>query len=517
MEALTHFMLAFVALSTPIMLFHVLWSTLLGIFVGSLPGLTATMGVALLTTLTYSLDRDAAILVLICMYIGAIYGGSRSAILLNIPGTPASAATALDGFPLANQGKAAYAMALATAGSALGTFVGIAIFGMLAPPLAEAALKFGTFEYFWLAVFGIVISGQLTGGNAPLKGYIAGLLGLMIAMVGSEGIHAHVRFNFGLSDLNGGIGLIPAMVGAFGFSEVLSAMWRRSTKMVNKPEAKGRSMPKLIELWKYKFIIIRSGIIGTIIGIIPGVGEDIGSWASYAATKRLSKEKHLFGKGSTEGLIAAETGNSAVVPGALIPALTLAIPGSAASAVLIAALFIHGVRPGPMIMIEQPEFIYSIAVMMVFATFAIALYGLSLTKLFVAVLKVPRAYLMPIVFTLCVIGPFALTQNMFDIWVMIGFGLGGFVLRQMNYPMAPLVLGIILGDLMDKSLRRGLTLSDGDLSPFFTRPISAGFAIVIGLSILLSIPFVRQQLHKLNSLLLNCIFKPRSSDENNVK
>lgn len=499
MEAFQHFILAFITLSTPVMIFHVLWSTLLGIFVGSLPGLTATMGVALLTTLTYSLDRDAAILVLICMYVGAIYGGSRSAILLNIPGTPASAATALDGFPLAKQGKAGYAMGLATAGSALGTFIGIALLVALAPPLAEAALKFGTFEYFWLAVFGIVISGQLTGGNNPLKGYIAGLLGLMIAMVGSEGIHAHVRFNLGFSELNGGIGLIPAMVGAFGFAEVLTAMWRNNVKMANKSTAEDRVLPKLIDLWKYKITIIRSGIIGTIIGIIPGVGEDIGAWASYSAAKRFSKEKREFGKGSKEGLIAAETGNSAVVPGALIPALTLAVPGSASSAVLIAALFIHGVRPGPMLMIEQPEFIYSVSVMLVFATIAITVFGLSLTKLFVAVLKVPREYLMPIVFTLCVIGPYALTQNLFDIWVMVGFGLFGFILRQMNYPMAPLVLGIILGDLMDKSLRRGLTLSDGDLSPFFTRPISAGFAIVIGVSILLSIPFVRKKTNKLIS------------------
>jgi len=287
--------------------------------------------------------------------------------------------------------------------------------------------------------------------------------------------------------------------------------------MTDKPNSKSSSMPKLSQLWQQKYNIVRSGIIGTIIGIIPGVGEDIGSWAAYSATKRFSKVKELFGKGSTEGLIAAETGNSAVVPGALIPALTLAVPGSAASAVLIAALFIHGVRPGPMIMIEQPQFIYSIAAMLVFATFAIAVYGLSLTKLFVAVLKVPRAYLMPIVFTLCVIGPYALTQNMFDVWVMIGFGLFGFLLRQMNYPMAPLVLGIILGDLMDKSLRRGLTLSDGDLSPFFTRPISAGFAIVIGLSILLSIPIVRLQLQKLFTRLTNGAVITHLTGENNVK
>ena len=482
---------SFLNLATFNSLFHVAWATLLGIFVGSLPGLTATMGVALLTTLTYTLDRDSAILVLICMYVGAIYGGSRSAILLNIPGTPASAATSLDGYPLAQRGQAGYAMALATAGSALGTLVGILLLILLAPPLAEAALRFGSFEFFWLAIFGIVISGQLTGGN-PLKGYIAGLLGLMVAMIGSDGIHAHIRFNFGIQDLNGGIGLIPAMVGAFGFAEVLTVMWQARGKVVSSQKGMDRILPRFIHLWRYKFTIGRSGIIGTMVGIIPGVGEDIGAWASYAVARRTSKESKDFGKGSTEGLTAAETGNSAVVPGALIPALTLAVPGSAPAAVLIAALFIHGVRPGPMIMIEQPDFIFSVAVMLIFATIAIAVYGLLLTRLFVLILKVPREVLMPIVFTLCVIGPYALTQRPFDIWVMVAFGVIGFVLRQMSYPMAPLVLGIILGDLLDKSLRRGLTLSDGDLMPFFTRPISATFAVLIVITIAFNIPAVRR-------------------------
>ena len=497
MQALQSLADALINLCTPMSLFHVAWATLLGIFVGSLPGLTATMGVALLTTLTYTLDRDAAILVLICMYVGAIYGGSRSAILLNIPGTPASAATSLDGYPLAQRGEAANAMALATAGSALGTLVGIVLLVLLAPPLAEVALNFGSFEFFWLALFGIVISGQLTGGGSPLKGYIAGLLGLMVAMIGSEGIHAHIRFNLGLDDLNGGIALIPAMVGAFGFAEVLTVMWRPKGEMVDTTTTSTRALPRLIDLWRFKFTIVRSGVIGTMVGIIPGVGEDIGAWSSYAVAKKLSKQPELYGKGSTEGLTAAETGNSAVVPGALIPALTLAVPGSAPAAVLIAALFIHGIRPGPMIMIEQPDFIYSIAAMLVLATIAIAIFGLSLTRLFIKILKVPRELLMPVVFTLCVIGPYALTQRLFDIWVMLFFGLVGFVLRRMDYPMAPLVLGIILGTLLDKSLRRGLTLSNGDLTPFFTRPISAAFALIIVLTIVLSIPAVRGYLTRL--------------------
>ncbi|WP_244274674.1 tripartite tricarboxylate transporter permease [Labrenzia sp. OB1] len=491
-ETLAHLGNAFAALTTWQMLFHAAWATLLGIAVGSLPGLTATMGVALLTTLTYSLPTNAAILVLICMYVGAIYGGSRSAILLNIPGTPASAATTLDGFPLAKQGRAAYAMRVATTGSTLGTMVGIVLLIALAPALSELALKFGSFEYFWLAVFGVIISGQLTGGNTPIKGYIAGILGLMVAMIGSEGIHAHVRFNLGFSDLNGGIGLIPAMVGAFGFAEVLMVMWQPKADMVKSSREKGSGLPRFREAWKYRFTVLRSGVIGTFVGLIPGVGEDIGAWASYAAAKKASKEKDTYGKGSIEGLTAAETGNSAVVPGALIPALTLAVPGSAPAAVLIAALFIHGIRPGPMIMIEQPDFIYSVAVMLFLATVAIFVFGISLAPVFEVVLRIPRERLMPVVFALCVIGPFALTQRLFDVWVMVVFGILGFFMRRFGYPMAPLVLGIILGDLLDKNLRRGLTLSDGDISPFFTRPLCMIFVALIAFTILAGIPFVRK-------------------------
>ncbi|MCB2010140.1 MAG: tripartite tricarboxylate transporter permease [Geminicoccaceae bacterium] len=485
---------ALVALSTWHMLFHALWATLLGIAVGSLPGLTATMGVALLTTLTYSLPREAAILVLICMYVGAIYGGSRSAILLNIPGTPASAATTLDGYPLAKSGRAVYAMSVATTGSTLGTLVGIVLFVALAPLLSDIALDFGSFEYFWLAVFGVIISGQLTSTGMAVKGYIAGILGLMVAMIGADGIHAHLRFTMGMDELNGGIGLIPAMVGAFGFAEVLTVMWQAKAVAIRSTRDARAGWPRFAEAWRYRWTVLRSGVIGTFVGILPGVGEDIGAWASYAAAKRASREKDEYGKGSIEGLTAAETGNSAVVPGALIPALTLAVPGSAPAAVLIAALFIHGIRPGPMIMIEQPDFVYLVAVMLLFATVGIFMFGITLAPVFEMVLRIPRERLMPVVFTLCVIGPYALTQRLFDVWVMVGFGIIGFLLRRMDYPMAPLVLGIILGDLLDKNLRRGLTLSDGDLTPFFTRPLCIVLVALTVLTILTSIPGLRRRL-----------------------
>jgi putative tricarboxylic transport membrane protein len=472
------------------------WAVLLGIVVGALPGLTATMGVALLTTLTYRMEAHQAILTLICMYVGAIYGGSRSAILLNIPGTPASAATTLDGYPLARAGRAGEAMGIATTSSAIGTIIGTLFLAALAPLLANVALDFHSFEFFWLALFGVIISGQLTSGS-PLKGYIAGILGLLVAMIGMEGVHAHVRFTLGFPELSGGVGLIPAMVGAFGFAEVLNVMYSKRVEMVR--GTVDRIVPRFADIWRYKVTALRSGVIGTFIGVIPGVGEDIGAWASYAAARRASKTPEEFGKGSIDGLTAAETGDNAVVPGSLIPALTLAVPGSAPAAVLIAALFIHGVRPGPMIMIEQPQFVYSIVAMLFFATIGICVFGLALTRPLLHVLRIPRERLMPIVFVLCVIGPFALTQRMFDVWVMLFFGLVGFVLRRMDYPMAPLVLGIILGDLLDKSLRRGLTLTDGDLTPFFTRPISAVFYILVVLTILLSIPPVRSGLAALGS------------------
>jgi len=480
---------------TPDALLHFAWATLLGIVVGALPGLTATLGVALLTTLTFKMAAGDAILILICMYVGAIYGGSRSAILLNIPGTPANAATTLDGFPLARRGEAGRAMGIATTGSFLGTLIGIFFLATIAPILAEFALRFGAFEFFWLAVFGIVISGHLTSLEDPLKGWIAGFLGLLVAMVGQEGIHAYPRFAYGSTDLAGGLGLLPALVGAFGFSEVLMVMQQPAAEVVRM--ATDRVIPRWQDIARYWRTVVRSGVIGTSMGIIPGVGEDIGAWASYAAARRASRERAQFGRGSVEGLMAAETGNNAAVPGAIIPVLTLAVPGSAPAAVLLAAMFIHGVRPGPLIMLEFPTFISEVVAMLLLASAGILIYGLLLTRPLLYVLAVPRERLMPLIFVLCTIGSFAIASRLFDVYVMLGFGLLGFVLRAMKYPMAPLVLGLVLGDILDKSLRRGLVLSDGGLGPFFTRPISLVLWLTIVITVLLSFETVRQALGRL--------------------
>ena len=451
--------------------FDALWATQLGIIIGMLPGLTATMGVALLTTLTFSMAPNNAILILFCMYIGAIYGGSRSAILLNIPGTPANAATTVDGYPLAVQGRAGKAIGIATTGSFLGSIVGMIAMAIFTPLIGHFALRFQSFEFVWFSIFGIIICGNLTAPKDPLKGWIAGFLGLFVAMIGMEGIHAYVRFSFGNTDLSGGISLIPAMVGAFGFAEIISVMRARHYEVVKTKI--DRVIPRLSEVFKYWKTIIRSGLIGTFIGAIPGVGEDIAAWVSYDTAKRSAKpeDREQFGKGSIEGLLASETGNNACVPGAIIPVLTLAIPGSAPAAVLLGAMLIHGVRPGPLIMLEFPTFIYEVVAMVLLATFMMFILGLAMVRPLVKVLQVPREKLMPIVFILCVVGSFALQARMFDVGIMIVFGILGYILREMDYPMAPLVLGIILGDILDKNLRRSLILSDGNLAPFFTRPI----------------------------------------------
>jgi putative tricarboxylic transport membrane protein len=466
---------------TPRLIFDVFWSTQLGILVGMLPGLTATMGIALMATITYKFVGSHAILILICMYIGAIFGGSRTAILINIPGTPANAATTVDGNPLAKQGKAGQAMGLATTGSFLGSLFGMVMLAIFTPIIGNAALSFHSFEYFWLTIFGIIICGTLTAPKDPLKGWVAGFLGLFVATIGMEGMHAYRRFSFGNVNLAGGIQLLPAMIGVFGFSEVLMVMKKPEIKIVSRKIE--RVIPRLKDITKHWKTIIRSGFIGTIIGAIPGVGEDIAAWVSYDFAKKASKEKEKYGKGSIEGLIAAETGNNAAVAGAIIPVLALAVPGSAPAAVLLGAMFIHGIRPGPLLMIENPDFVYQVVAMIFLATCAMFILGLSLIRVFVKILIIPRHKLMPVVFALCVIGSYALSAKMFDILVMTVFGLIGYAMKEMDYPVAPFVLGIILGDLLDNNLRRSLILTDGNIIPFFTRPISFVFFLFILITI----------------------------------
>jgi putative tricarboxylic transport membrane protein len=346
-------------------------------------------------------------------------------------------------------------------------------------------LQFGAFEFFWLALFGVTMSGSIVGSD-PLKGWLMGLLGLLIAQVGQESLYAYNRFTFGWDELSGGISLIPALVGAFGFAEVLTTLSDPTDRKII--EMKDSVLPRFREVWQYRWTVLRSGIIGVLTGLLPGVGEDAGAWMSYAAAKAVSKEREQFGKGSIDGLMAAETGDMSSIPGHIIPSLALGIPGSAPSAVLMAAMIIHGVQPGPMLMIEHPDFIYHVVAMTTLASIAILLFGLFGVRPLLHILKVRRGILMPIVFLMCTIGAFASASRLFDVYAMLAIGIGAFFLRRRGYEMAPLVLGLVLGPLLDKSLRRGLVLSDGSLEPFFTRPIAAAFAAVTIFTILLYVP-----------------------------
>jgi TctA family transporter len=376
---------------------------LLGIIVGCLPGLSATLCIALLTTLTIKMAPNDAILILICSYVGTLYGGSRTAILLNIPGTAANAASCADGHALALRGEAGRAIGIATSGAFSGTLFGVLCLAAFTPLLAEVSLSFGAYEFFWLALLGVAMSGSIVG-NDPLKGWLMGTLGLFVAQIGQEGLYAHDRFTFGWSQLSGGISLIPALVGAFGFAEVLTT---------------------LADPVERKMVEMRDSVL-------PRFRE--------------------------------------------------------ASAVLMAAMIIHGIQPGPMLMIEHPQFIFDVVAMTSLATVSILVFGLFLIKPLLLVLKIKRTVLMPIIFLLCTVGAFAGASRLFDIYCMLAIGIGAFFLRRRGYQMAPFVLGLVLGGLLDKSLRRGLVLSDGSIEPFFTRPISIGFATVTILILLLYIP-----------------------------
>ena len=484
---------AFIIAFTPINLLALVLSTFFGLVVGIMPGLTATMAVALLTGLTFGFGPDIAIISLVGVYTGAISAGAQAGILLNIPGTPASVAATLDGHPMAKEGKGGLAIFFATASSMFGTIIGVIFVLTLTPPLARLGLQFQSYEFFLLALFGIMICGNLTGGDA-VKGWMAGFLGLLLSTVGMDPISGFSRFDFGFQALRGGIPLIPLMIAIFGFPEIV--------KIFSKQEA------QFTEMSKYKFsegmktmgknapAIVRSGIIGTMLGIVPGVGEDVGGWMSYAATKSFSKNKDRFGKGAPEGLISVETGNNAAKTGALIPVLSLAIPGSTSAAIMLAAFFMHGHRPGPLLMAENPALVSQVAVFFLLSAIAMFFIAIGMSRYTIKILKVKKEILMPIIFTFCVIGSYLVRYVMFDVQVMFLFGFVGFLLVFAKIPAAPLLLGIVLGDMAEANLIRSFRLSGGSLEPFFTRPISLVLVCIIAVLILSQIPFVQNLLKK---------------------
>ena len=493
MDVLRYIGEAFVIALSPAGLLALVLSVFVGLIFGMLPGLTSTMAVALLTGLTYNFSGPLAVLSLLAIYIGAISGGNQSAILLNIPGTPSSAATAIEGYPLALKGKAGLAIFVATGSSFFGTMISIVCVALFTPLLTKFALKFMSHEMFLLALFGIVICGNLTSGGDPLKGWISGFMGLLMSQVGMDTVYSYRRFTYGNINLAGGISLLPVMIGLFGFPEVVKA-FSGAKKTAMQQATKYSIKEGLGILRRNWFNILRSGILGMLMGAIPGVGEDTGGWLSYWSEKKVSKTPELWNHGCIDGVVAAETGNNAAIGGAIIPVLSLAIPGSTSAAVLLAAFWMHGYRPGPLLMQDTPHFLYYVIVFMVLASCLMWFLGIVISKFSVKVLSVDIKILMPIVFICCVIGAFVVSNRLFDIKLMFVFGILGIIMSFLKMPGAPFLLGIILGNMADENLRRALLLTEADISIFFTRPISIFFIVLITYLILTQTPaYMRMQ------------------------
>lgn len=461
-------------------------ASFMGIVFGAMPGLTATLGVALLTTLTYGMPLATALIALLAMYVGAIYGGSYPAILINIPGTAASAATAMDGYPIAQKGEGGKALGLTTTASFLGTIIGMLCLVAFAPLIADLALQFTSYEFFLLAFFGIVISGTLTSTDLVYKGWIAGLLGLALSTIGRDQLQFYPRYTFDIPALDGGIEVVPVLIGAFGIPQIIKVL--RDRLSMGKPADVGRIVPEFRTIARNAKHIIRSSLIGVGIGAVPGVGEDIAGWVSYGAAKNTSKHPETFGKGEPAGLVSSETANNACIGGALIPLLTLGIPGSPPAVMLLGALMLHGVNPGPMITFERPGFLVEVTAVMLLASLAMWINGMLLARQVVKILRVPTTIFLPVVAVLCVIGSYALGLNIVNLYLMVPVGIAAYFLTEMEYPISPLVIGVILGPMADENLRRALMVSEGDLTGFFTRPVAVLLIAVIVLTVLSQIP-----------------------------
>ena len=464
----------------PLVLLAILVGVSVGIFVGALPGLTGTMGVALLLPITFGMEPEIGLPMLMAIYCGSLFGGSISAILICIPGTGAAAATVLDGYPMAQKGEGGKAIGYALVASFIGGIFSAIALLFIAPPLSRLALLFGPPEFFTLALLGLTLIGTLSKGDWN-KGLLSGSIGLLLSTVGMDALKGEPRFVFGQVHLLSGITFIPALIGLFSLSQGFILLGRKMQKKKKSEKVSGRIWPTLSELSKVKKTIFRSSIIGTIIGIIPGTGGDIATWVGYNEAKRNSKDTELFGTGIPEGVVASEAANNAVSGGAMIPLMTLGIPGSSTTAVILGGMLALGLRPGVTFMSEYRELSLTLIFSLFIANIAMLIVGYGAAKVGVYITRIESNVLAPIIIVLSVIGSYAIGNSLFDIGLMCVFGIIGYVMHLYEFPLAPVVIGLILGPIAERGLRQSLLISRGNWSIFFTRPLSAillGFAIL---------------------------------------
>ena len=457
--------------------------TFAGIYIGAIPGLSVTMAVSILISFTFSWEMYDALALMIGIYMGGVYGGSRTAILLNIPGAPSAIATALDGYPLALKGEAGEAIGISTVMSALGGFVGIFVLAVAAPSVSEFAIRFQPRDYMLLAILGILLLGSLSG-ESLVKGVFAGALGLMIGTIGLDPLTAQERFTFGFTSMWGGVSFVAVMIGLFGVSEALMQLQHVDTPAV-KQHLK-RIVPEWSAVVKYLPLSLRSSAIGVIIGALPGTGGDIAALMAYDHAKRSTKNPEVpFGQGAREGLVAPESANNAAVGGAFIPMLTLGIPGDSVTAIMIGAMFIHGLNPGPMLMVERPEMFWFIVGALVLATIFMLIFGLTGIKVFVKVVELPRAILFPVILLLSIVGAFAVNNAITDVYWMLGFGVFGYFMKIYGYQLGPVILGVILSRLIDENWRRAIISERESLGGLFHGIVTSPLSLVLFLAVVM--------------------------------
>lgn len=452
-----------------------------GIIIGILPGMGAPLGIAIALPFSFYLSPIQAFSLLLGIYSGAIYGGSISAIILGIPGTPPAAATVMDGHPMFKSGRGSDALTLSLIGSVVGGIVSAIGLALVTPILATFAMKFGPSEYFALGILGIMVVAKISGDNM-IKGFIMGAIGILLTTFGIDPVNANVRFIFGTVDLYSGISFIPLLVGLFALPEMMVKSEVFLQRAIEKAELKIK-LPSLKTLIQFKTVFIRSSIIGTIVGIIPGEGGAIGAFLSYGEAKRKSKTPEDFGKGAAEGVVAAETANNATIGGALIPTLTLGVPGSAAAAVLMGALMIQGFTPGPRLFTEAPELMYSIFIGLFIINIIMLFLGLLIIRYAIHIILIPDRVIIPLVLLLCFLGSYSVKGSLFGVLVMILAGLVGYIFRKFGFPIIPCVLGFVLGPMIEVNFRTSLTLSNGDWAFFVNRPISLVIYVMLLLAL----------------------------------
>jgi len=473
MDFLANLSLGFSVALTPFNLLMAVCGVVMGILIGALPGIGPPSGVALLLPLTFGMDPTSGIIMLAALYAGTMYGGTITSVLINTPGESASVVTCIDGYQMALQGRAGAALGIAAIGSFIAGTVGVVLLMLVSPVLARWSLAFGPPETFALLLLGLTTVTLLTG-DSPVKGYISMVLGLMLAMVGFDIISGEPRYAFGVPELMDGIDFLPVAIGLFGIGEVLVGAEIAAGAAIIEARYGWRDIMPTAQDWlRSRWAIVRGTVVGFLVGVLPGAGPTVATFMSYAVEKRVSKDPAQFGRGAIEGVAAPESANNAAATAAMVPMLTLGIPGSATTAIMLGGLMMWGLRPGPMLFQKNPEFVWGLIASQYIANVMLLILSTLFIPLFVRALRIPYGILMPLIIVFCVTGAYSLKNNVFDVYQMIVFGVVGYAMKKLGYSPAALVLALVLGPLTERALRQSLIISDSGAAIFFMRPISA--------------------------------------------